>query len=225
MKKHRFHTKFQLNAISFSSVDKLLKYACNVSPEISLFLENWFSDDKVITVQTSGSTGKPKPIQLQKKHIVYSALATGVYFNLPQNTTALLCLPIKYIAGKMMLVRALVLGWKIDVVPPNSSPLKNVKKRYNFTAMVPLQVENSIEYLQRIDLLIIGGGAVSNQLQEKLQHINTNVFATYGTTETITHIAAKRLNNFSNISSSKVQKSFYATLPNVTIYKDERNCL
>ena len=59
-------------------------------------------------------------------------MATGEFFNLKENTTALLCLSTDYIAGKMMLVRALTLGWNIDVVEPNNNPLENTEKKYNF---------------------------------------------------------------------------------------------
>jgi O-succinylbenzoic acid--CoA ligase len=141
----------------------------------------------------------------------------------------------------MMLVRALTLGWHIDVVGVSSNPLRENSKGYDFAAMVPLQVENSIDKLHQIKKLIIGGGAVSNSLHIKLQSIATQAFATYGMTETITHIAVKKLNNFQSLhenvtkeftgnqkltlSKSARNSAFYQTLPNTTIYKDERNCL
>ncbi len=161
----------------------------------------------------------PKSIKLKKEFVVNSALATGKYFKLTHKTTALLCLPIEYIAGKMMLIRALTLGWHLDVVNPNSSPLKENTNFYDFSAMVPLQVENSIDKLTKIKKLIVGGGVVSGLLQEKLKNISTKVYATYGMTETITHIAVKKLNNYN------FKPSFFEVLPGVTIYKDRRNCL
>ena len=92
--------------------------------------------------------------------------------------------------------------------------------------MVPLQLENSLFKIDKIKKVIVGGGAVSNSLQGRLQTVSSQVFATYGMTETITHIAVKQLNNFGLNSSLTVQeKSFYQILPNITIYKDERNCL
>ncbi len=151
--------------------------------------------------------------------MVNSALATGVFFNVKAGTKALLCLPVNYIAGKMMLIRALTLGWHLDIIEPNSTPLKRLSKTYDFTAMVSIQVENSIDKLNQIKKIIIGGGAVSNLLQERLQCLNTEVFATYGMTETITHIAVKKLNNL------KQNPNFYEILPNINIYKDYRNCL
>ena len=229
MKIDKFHSNFQLNEVSFASVDEILSYASRFSNEIYPFLESWFSADAFITVKTSGSTGVPKNIKLHKKQMINSALATGSFFDLKENTTALLCLPTEYIAGKMMLIRALTLGWHLDMVAPSSYPLRGIKKQYDFSAMVPLQLENSIKSLNLIKKLIVGGGVVSSQLQDKIQASNCSVFATYGMTETITHIAVKRLNSFSSLqnnnSNESFQKDFYQTLPNVEIYKDVRNCL
>ncbi|QNM86857.1 AMP-binding protein [Polaribacter pectinis] len=218
-KEHIFHENFKLNNHSFSNVDELLAFTIGFSDEIHQFLKEWFSEEDFVIVNTSGSTGIPKPIQLNKELMKNSAIATGKFFNLKENTTALLCLPIQYIAGKMMLIRALTLGWHLDIIESNSEPLKDTEKEYDFSAMVPLQLENSLNKIHQIKKLIVGGGVVSNQLQEKLQVISSEVFATYGMTETITHVAVKRLNNV------KIQPNYYQTLPNVTIYKDKRNCL
>jgi O-succinylbenzoic acid--CoA ligase len=226
---HNFHKDFKLNNISFANVDDLLSYTAKFSDKIHHFLEEWFSEKDFVTVHTSGSTGAPKAIKLQKKQLQNSAIATGDFFKLKEKTSALLCLPIEYIAGKMMLVRAVTLGWHLDVIPSNSNPLKQQLTSYDFSAMVPLQVENSIEKLHLIKKLIVGGGPVSNSLREKLQEVTTEVFASYGMTETITHIAVKKLNNFGSSKGITAKKSlhtaFYKVLPNTTIYKDEGNCL
>lgn len=233
VKQNNFHKDFQLNGNSFSSVNELLRYAESISETTYQFLKEWFSESDFVIVQTSGSTGTPKPIQLKKQFMVNSALTTGVYFSLPHKTTALLCLPTAYIAGKMMLVRALVLGWHLDHVPSNTTPLQNIEKTYDFSAMVPIQVENSIGKLSRIKKLLVGGGIVSAKLQASLQGVSTVIFATYGMTETITHIAVQPLNNFKNIpprtssslNTSAIQNSLYTTLPNITISKDVNDCL
>jgi O-succinylbenzoic acid--CoA ligase len=226
---HNFHKDFKLNGTSFATVDDLLSYTAKYSNKIHHFLQEWFSEKDYVIVHTSGSTGIPKAIKLRKKQLQNSAVATGEFFKLKEKTSALLCLPIEYIAGKMMLVRAVTLGWHLDVISSNSNPLKLNLTSYDFSAMVPLQVENSIDKLHLIKKLIVGGGAVSNSLQEKLQEVTTEVFATYGMTETITHIAVKKLNNLGSSKGTTTKKSlhtaFYKILPNTTIYKDERNCL
>lgn len=206
-------------------MNELISFSELISIEVYNFLKIWFDEKSFIEVKTSGSTGTPKLIQLQKKHMINSAKATGDFFNLQENTRALLCMSPNYIAGKMMLVRALILGWNLDVVEPISNPLENIKKVYDFSAMVPLQVANSFEDLYKIKKLIVGGGVVSNDLLFQIQHIKTAVFATYGMTETITHIAVKKLNNFKNVITRGKKQSHYKTIPNIKISIDERGCL
>lgn len=220
MQQQKIHTCFKLNGKSFTSKETLLAFSKTINNSIFLFLANWFDNNDFVVVQTSGSTGKPKPIQLQKEFMINSAKATGTFFNLHENTSVLLCLSTDYIAGKMMLVRALTLGWCIDVV--NSSSEVVINKEYDFSAMVPLQLRASLQHVHKIKKLIVGGGVVSADLIEKIQGISTQVFATYGMTETITHIAVKKLNN---IATNDNNKSFYKALPNVQLLQDNRACL
>ena len=189
------------------------------------FLQEWFSISDTIQVKTSGSTGKPKTIQLKKEFMINSALSTGVFFELPEKTTALLCMSTDYIAGKMMLVRAVILGWHLDIEAPVSNPLKRLKKQYDFSAMVPMQLQNSLSEIYKIKKLIVGGGIVSDELVKELKDISTHVFATFGMTETITHIAVKKLNHLKNVALSEEGGAFYKTLPHVNISIDNRNCL
>lgn len=235
------HKSFKLNGISFSSDKEVIAYSKNLTGATQQFLSDWFSSGDFIEVQTSGSTGKPKKIRLKKEFMINSAKATGAFFNLSENTTALLCLSADYIAGKMMLVRALILGWNLDVVEPTSEV--SINKKYDFSAMVPIQLSNSLPKTHNIKKLIVGGGVVSDDLIEKIQDLPTEVFATYGMTETITHIAVKKLNNskerkkeFRLIGGNKTPLSqlcllsvcndnFYQVLPDVKIYTDQRNCL
>lgn len=221
--KNAIHVNFELNNQSFKSIKELLAYTKGINSSINSFLLDWFDEKKYVVVNTSGSTGKPKPMQLRKEFMINSAKATGAFFNLPENTSALLCLSTDYIAGKMMLVRALILGWKLDVVATDSNPLKNVRKRYDFSAMVPMQLQNSLNDLPKVQKLIVGGGVVSNELIAQIQGIDTAIFATYGMTETVTHIAVKQLNQF--VASNEGQASNYHTLPNVEVSKDKRGCL
>jgi len=221
----KFHTNFVLNGKSFENVQDLLTFSKTISEEMFLFLKTWFDLNDFIAVNTSGSTGKPTSIQLKKEHMINSAVATGNYFDLSEKTKALLCLSPNYIAGKMMLVRALILGWHLDVVGTNSHPLEDIDSYYDFCAMVPLQLSNSLKKIDHINKLIVGGAMVSNELIEKLQGISTSVYATYGMTETITHIAIKQLNHFQNVTLSAVERFSFKTLPNINISTDSRGCL
>lgn len=218
---NQLHPSFKLNDKSYSlqslySLGVALAEKENFEKAIGLFLIEWLSKDTTIVVHTSGSTGTPKPIVLKKEHMVNSAIATGSFFELKEGDTALLCLPAAYIAGKMMLVRAMVLGLALDFVDPSSNPLEKAKSNYDFCAMIPLQVNASIHKLNQVKKLIIGGAAVSVDLKNKLKNGTTLLYETYGMTETITHIAVKQIN--------AIATSFKA-LPNVTLSVDSRDCL
>jgi len=219
MSNTEIHPKFKLNGVQFKSVKDLLEYAKKELPEVFEFFYEWFSKKKYLTVHTSGSTGKPKAIRLFKEHMINSALSSAKYFELDdEEITALLCMSPKYIAGKMMLVRAIVSGWSLDVVKPVSNPLKE-RIMYDFTAMIPLQVYNSLDDIHKVKTLIVGGGKVSKALQDKLQNVRPKVYATYGMTETVTHIAVKKLSWINSITN------YYEVLPGITVEKDDRNCL
>ena len=223
MKSNSFHTSFQINGKIFSNSEELVQFSQSISKEINQFLKEWFSDAHYVLVNTSGSTGIPKTIKLRKDFMINSALATGRYFQLGENTKALCCLPIKFIAGKMMLVRALSLGWDLDVIESTSNPLQEITKEYDFSAMVPLQLRNSISKIDQIKTLIVGGGVVSRDLEKAIQTVDTKCYATYGMTETSTHVAVKKLNKFTQLELES--ESAYKTLPDVTVSKDKRSCL
>jgi O-succinylbenzoic acid--CoA ligase len=118
----------------------------------------------------------------------------------------------------MMLVRAMISGWELDIVEPCSNPLKGDKK-YDVTALVPMQVHHSFKDLSKAKLILVGGGKVSKPLQEKLQKVPTRVFSTYGMTETITHIAVKKINHLNGITN------YFEVFPDISIEKDDRDCL
>ena len=221
--KHNYqtiHPGFKLNGKYFTK-SELCLFADEISTseeeyerQLAKFILEWFDDKDYVALTTSGTTGIPKIIRLKKKAMVNSALATAAFFDLSENCKALDCLPTQYIAGKMMLVRALVLGWDLDLVKPNNHPLDGNTQKYDFAALVPLQVEKSLDQLHRVKTIIIGGAKLNPVLAEKLKTIPTALYETYGMTETITHIAAKR-----------VQESTFSVLPGIQIFTDERNCL
>ncbi|MFK7785784.1 MAG: AMP-binding protein [Crocinitomicaceae bacterium] len=181
------------------------------------FIEEWNSSADHIVVKTSGSTGRPKDILLLKKHMKASAQATGSFLKLKKGDTALLCLSIDTIGGRMMIVRALELELELIVSDVSSTPLLNVDGRIDFAALVPMQVQKSLDLhrqkVSQIDKLIIGGGPVSPALIYELQEIPTNAFHTFGMTETISHIAMRKLNH--------PLENDFKCLPNVHVRSNE----
>ncbi|MCB6972860.1 MULTISPECIES: AMP-binding protein [Butyricimonas] len=194
------------------------------NPDVVTFLQEWYDDKDHVTGHTSGSTGTPKTIRLSKQDMLASAKITNAYFDIHSESRLLLCLSPSYIAGKMMIVRSILAGADLIVVPPSSSPLKNLEQDIDFAAMVPMQVETCLatpetaEKFSRIKQVIIGGAALSPVLEERLQQVPTRCYSTYGMTETVSHVALRDING--------VKKSpDYFALGNVHFETDERQCL
>lgn len=173
-----------------------------------------------MAVQTSGSTGSPKRICVEKRRMRASARMTCRFLGLQAGQTALLCMPLRYIAGQMMVVRALEQGLRLIAAEPDGHPLAGIEEPVDFAAMVPMQVWNSLrvpaerERLQRIRHLIIGGGAISDELEEELRAMPNAVWSTYGMTETLSHIALRRL-------SGPDATRWYTPLPGVRVWRDD----
>lgn len=214
------HNHFKLNGFHLNKEDlcrvaySFIKEGEDWEKPVGDFLLDWFDGKTYIEMKTSGSTGTPKVIRVDKQAMVNSALATGDFFGLHSGNRALQCLPVKYVAGKMMLIRSIILGLDLDYVAPSSHPMENLDESYDFAAMVPMQAQNSLKELKNVKKLIVGGARISKSLEKELMKLPTEVYETYGMTETITHIAAK-----------KVGEKVFTVLPHVTISYDDRNCL
>ena len=200
----------QLCTVAYS----FIKEGADFQKALGDFLIDWFDDKTYIEMNTSGTTGAPKLIRVEKEAMVSSALSTGDFFDLNPGNKVLHCLPVDYVAGKMMFVRSFILGLDMDFVEPNSNPLEYNDVKYNFAAMVPLQAKNSLAKLTNIKKIIIGGVKIHKSLEQELVKLSNEIYETYGMTETITHIAAKR-----------VGERAFTVLPNVTVSSNENNCL
>lgn len=216
------HSDFHLNGVPYD-VDGLsviaydfIKKGPAFKKELGFFILDWLNADSTILLQTSGTTATPKKLSFQKKALVHSAKMTGTYFNLLAGQQVLHCLPAKYIAGKMMLLRALILGLHLDVVAPSSKPLQGSKIEYDFVAMTPFQAMHSLDDLVRVKTLIIGGSSVATPLKKALITKRINAYETYGMTETLSHIAVRKMD---------APTAEFKQLPNITIRQDQRNCL
>ncbi|WP_238805445.1 AMP-binding protein [Emticicia aquatica] len=212
----------------------------NTSPEndyykkVLMFKKVWDSGQETFEIQTSGSTGMPKKIILHRKQMLASVKMTAKAFDLQEGDTAFCCLNIDYIAGMMMLVRAFEIGMDLVVVEPASNPFLGIEKHLyllnanrgrNFFAFVPLQIQTILEsepifaeILNSAKAIIIGGASVNETIIEKIQKIYRPVYVTYGMTETITHIAIKRING-------AAKDDFFNTLEGVDIKLNDSNCL
>ena len=204
------------------------------------FLAEWRSDSPYVRVQTSGSTGEPKQMLVEKRRMLASARITCDFLRLQEEDTALLCMSLDYIAGKMMVVRAIERGLRLMVQEPTGHPLAIQKGQslmcfsgnahegqspcVTFAAMVPMQVWNSLQVaeerlrLMEIRHLIIGGGAIDDALAAELKTFPNAVWSTYGMTETLSHIALRRL-------SGPEASDWYTPFDSVHLSLSDEGCL
>ena len=190
------------------------------------FIQSWLQGKNEFAIRTSGSTGKPKLIKIPRDIMIKSAEMTIKALNLSRGDSALACINTGYIGGKMMLVRSLMLGMHLTIVKPSSNPFVQLDPGvcFDFVALVPIQLETILRNEQHVKILnkakaiIVGGAPVSNNLHHELQIIEAPIYATYGMTETVSHIALRRLNG-----SGK--DLYFKALPEVVIGQDERGCL
>ena len=193
------------------------------------FLSEWNNDSPFVHVQTSGSTGVPKPMLAEKRRMLASARITNDFLGLREGDAALLCMSLDYIAGKMMVVRSIERGLKLITVEPSGHPLNHSQLatddcQIDFAAMVPLQVYNTLQVpeerkrLLQIRHLIIGGGAIDEALGAELKNFPNAVWSTYGMTETLSHIALRRL-------SGPEASDWYIPFPSVKVSLSEDGCL
>jgi len=187
------------------------------------FVRAWLAGEDTFIITTSGSTGDAKTISITRSQMNESAMRTIEALGLAKNDVSFVCLNTRYIGGRMMLVRALETGMRIVAREPSSTPLAGISDHIDFAAMVPLQIEATLASKEAskfdgMKAIIIGGAVVSDTLQTSIQKIKAPVYATYGMTETISHIALKRLNGDN-------PSSYFTVLPGIDIQRDDRGCL
>ncbi len=148
---------------------------------------------------TSGTTGPPKPISFSAEQIIWSAKLSIQAFSLSEGFSALLALPSIFVAGKMMVARALVGKADLWYVKPSLRPFNQDLPPLDFVALTPAQIQHTLafpedrERLQQVKNLLIGGGTISTFLEKELQLFPHRVFHSYGMTETLTHCALRNI--------------------------------
>ncbi len=185
------------------------------------FFKDWADERDFILGKTSGSTGDPKTIKLSKRAMLASAELTNSFFNLKAGDSILLCLSVNYIAGKMMLVRAIAGGLNVVVAKPSSEP--DWKGSVALAAMVPMQVQQLLssakgrKALSMVENLIVGGSPLSRDCAEKLSDLPVNAYMTYGMTETVSHVALSKI--------GRETRPVYTAMSGVRFSLDNRGCL
>ena len=196
-----------------------------ITDDVEQFRLEWNdSTTNTILVHTSGSTGTPKPFWAEKEKMANSARLTCNFLNLRPSDTALLCMPLKYIAGKMVVVRSIVGQLQLVCVEPCGHPLSTIDEHINFAALTPMQVYNTLQVpaethkLSEIDNVIIGGGAIDHNMSQTLRSFPNRIYSTYGMTETLSHIAMRRI-------SGPEASEWYTPFEHVKLSLSARNTL
>lgn len=182
-----------------------------------MFIDQWTDDKDYVTAHTSGSTGSPKPIRLLKDDMRLSARSTNEFFKIREGSKLVLPLSEDYIAGKMMIVRALESGADIIVEQPSRTPLQNsLPYTVDLVAIVPQQIDGIISSPCGIRNIIVGGAPVSPEVEQNAikSRPETSWWATYGMTETCSHVALRQFGD----------EAFHA-MPGITFDVDDRDCL
>src|SRR5665647_722443 len=192
--------------------------------ELYTFLREWFSPIDFIEAQTSGSTGTPQTIRLTKTTMQRSANRTIVYFGLQAGNRILLSLPCRFIAGKMMVVRAIIGQMDLITVDPSSDFDLLIDETFDFGAMVPNQVFKLLESpsgkqkIENIRNLLVGGSSIPANLEVHIGRLTNRVVSTYGMTETASHIAIREL-------SGEKRSDIYHCLKGISVTTGENDCL
>ena len=187
--------------------------------QLGSFVKDWLGDGETITLQTSGSTGVPRQITVDKDQMLQSAAMTAAFFGFKRNDNALLCLPVNYVAGKMMIVRAFYSGLNLVCIEPQSAPLEAVDNdmKIEFAPLVPLQLMNSAA-TKSVQKILLGGAALSPVLEEKCQRLKADIYHGYGMTETLSHVAIRKING-------ENRSAIFDALPGISFQIDDRQCL
>jgi O-succinylbenzoic acid--CoA ligase len=195
--------------------------------EIWQFIRDWFHPDVAsIKVFTSGSTGPPKEIEHSKGAMLNSTRLTCDALRLKRGNHVLLCLPASKISGMMIIVRCIWARMDMYCIKPSTSPISAIpeEEKFDFGSFTPMQLFEITEdikkrrRIERIEKIIIGGDDIPPVLLETIRTMKNEAYATFGMTETISHIALRRLNG------GKAE-SHFTTMPGIKVSIDERSCL
>ncbi|WP_210508442.1 AMP-binding protein [Naasia sp. SYSU D00057] len=151
-----------------------------------------------VVVQTSGSSGRPKRVALTANALLSAAGATEATLGGPGHWV--LALPVHYIAGLQVLVRAIASGTDPILLPGGrleptafaDAVLAVPRVERAYTALVPAQLGDLLaspdhrvrEALRRLDAVLVGGQRLPDQLREAALDHGVRVIRTYGSTET-----------------------------------------
>lgn len=192
--------------------------------ETITFIQHWLSGQLHFQFQTSGSTGKPKRVVFTRNQLQLSALRSIDTFKLKSGQTNFACMNTAFVAGIMMLVRAMIGKLNLVIESPVANPLATIDNSISidFCAISPIQAKTILDEtphkLDQVKTLLIGGAEINTRLEKQLQEVKTNIYHSYAMTETLTHVALRKVNG-------KVKSDIYHAMRGVSFLTDDRGCL
>jgi O-succinylbenzoic acid--CoA ligase len=187
--------------------------------EVQQFIQKW-QNNAFFEIKSSGTTGIPQLFQFSRAQLILSAQNSIDAFGLGAQTKALLCLPISSIGGLMLLARALVGDFQLIIQAASARPLANLEDQIDFIALVPTQLQQSLQHdlqkLKSIKQILVGGGQLSTELIQACKDAGLNVWLSYGMTETLSHVALQKI--------SPITATYFTALPGVH-FSSKNNCL
>ena len=187
--------------------------------EVEQFINKW-QNDALFEIKSSGTTGTPQRFQFSRAQLTLSAQNSIDAFGLDAQTRALLCLPLSSIGGLMLLARALVGDFQLTIQEASARPLANLEEPIDFIALVPTQLQQSLQHdlqkLKAIKQILVGGGELNTDLQQACKDAELNVWLSYGMTETLSHVALKQI--------SPITASCFTALAGIH-FSSKNNCL
>lgn len=138
-------------------------------------------------VQTSGSTGGPRLVMLSRDALQAAGRASREW--LGHDATWHLALPPHYVAGLMVVVRAAVVGREVLDVGRDLAGLQPTGNG-DAISLVPTQVHRALadaglrRRLAAMDVILVGGAALSHDLRRRAEAAGWRLVETYGMSET-----------------------------------------
>lgn len=148
---------------------------------------------------TSGTTGKPKGVPQTFANHRASSLATKEKLSVKVGDSWLCCVPLYHISGLSIVLRSLVLGISVYLLPRFDAEKINkiiLEERVDHISMVTKMLKEQLPlipvggYPKKLCTILLGGGPVDTSLFRACQEKYLPIVLSYGMTETCSQVVA-----------------------------------
>lgn len=149
--------------------------------------------------QTSGSEGRQKWVALTKDALLASAQAVNAHFNITERDHWLLALPTHHVGGFGILARSFLSGSAVTRLEGKWNAAAFVQRcadvEATLASLVPTQVFDlvaaGLPCPAAMRVVLVGGGALSEEVRQAALALGWPVRRTYGMTETCSQVATQ----------------------------------